>query len=355
MVLMDCDQQQGPGAQMESRSPAALRVPLDRSSALTQAYGVFQLKGQGTAGTTGPLHAAFPPHPRRRAGLCMCRLRAGLGGEGRAQGRGLASPSSPGVCWFPPAQRMGVPNPESWWGGLTGPDATLKGTLSRLPSSDRPSWAGNSQEGPLGLPRDLLVSAPRRCGHPASSRTGRWPWHTPRAVSFAGSQALVPRREEGAEQEAATVSGFARWPRFSGSPRICLFWENQLPPRLGTRGAKGGKFFPCSDARWSGMARPRAREQLLWPAEPWLGWLLGIPVRTRHNQARAPLSGEVWSVIYHQRVGRVSFPSGSAGKGWYHSNGRKLLIGVKEENEKAGLKLNTNKTKITASGPITSW
>ena len=28
---------------------------------------------------------------------------------------------------------------------------------------------------------------------------------------------------------------------------------------------------------------------------------------------------------------------------------------VKEEGEKAGLKLNIQKTKITASGPITSW
>ena len=28
---------------------------------------------------------------------------------------------------------------------------------------------------------------------------------------------------------------------------------------------------------------------------------------------------------------------------------------VKEENEKVGLKLNIQKTKITASGPITSW
>ena len=32
-----------------------------------------------------------------------------------------------------------------------------------------------------------------------------------------------------------------------------------------------------------------------------------------------------------------------------------LLIKVKEESEKAGLKLNIQKTKITASGPITSW
>ena len=34
---------------------------------------------------------------------------------------------------------------------------------------------------------------------------------------------------------------------------------------------------------------------------------------------------------------------------------KSLLMKVKEENEKVGLKLNTQKTKITASGPITSW
>ena len=32
-----------------------------------------------------------------------------------------------------------------------------------------------------------------------------------------------------------------------------------------------------------------------------------------------------------------------------------LLIKVKEESEKVGLNLNIQKTKITASGPITSW
>ena len=34
---------------------------------------------------------------------------------------------------------------------------------------------------------------------------------------------------------------------------------------------------------------------------------------------------------------------------------RSLMIKVKEESEKAGLKLNIQKTKIMASGPITSW
>ena len=32
-----------------------------------------------------------------------------------------------------------------------------------------------------------------------------------------------------------------------------------------------------------------------------------------------------------------------------------LLLKVKEENEKVGLKLNIQKTKTMASGPITSW
>ena len=34
---------------------------------------------------------------------------------------------------------------------------------------------------------------------------------------------------------------------------------------------------------------------------------------------------------------------------------KKLLMKVKEENEKAGLELNIQNTKIMASGPITSW
>ena len=34
---------------------------------------------------------------------------------------------------------------------------------------------------------------------------------------------------------------------------------------------------------------------------------------------------------------------------------KSLLMKMKEESEKAGLKLNIQKSKITASGPITSW
>ena len=34
---------------------------------------------------------------------------------------------------------------------------------------------------------------------------------------------------------------------------------------------------------------------------------------------------------------------------------KSLLLNVNEESEKVGLKLNIQKTKIMASGPITSW
>ena len=34
---------------------------------------------------------------------------------------------------------------------------------------------------------------------------------------------------------------------------------------------------------------------------------------------------------------------------------KSLLMKVKQDNEKAGLKFNIQKTKIVASGPITSW
>ena len=40
---------------------------------------------------------------------------------------------------------------------------------------------------------------------------------------------------------------------------------------------------------------------------------------------------------------------------WQKEELKSLLMKVKEESEKVGLKLNIQKTKITASGPITSW
>ena len=39
----------------------------------------------------------------------------------------------------------------------------------------------------------------------------------------------------------------------------------------------------------------------------------------------------------------------------WHKEKKSLLVKVKGESEKAGLKLNIQKTKIMASGPVTSW
>ena len=40
---------------------------------------------------------------------------------------------------------------------------------------------------------------------------------------------------------------------------------------------------------------------------------------------------------------------------WQWTGTNSLLMKVNEESEKAGLKLNIEKTKIMASGPITPW
>ena len=59
-------------------------------------------------------------------------------------------------------------------------------------------------------------------------------------------------------------------------------------------------------------------------------------------------------------VSREGLPGSSNGKA--HAYGpeseqelKSLLMNLKEESENVGLKLNVQKTKIMASGPITSW
>lgn len=100
MVLMDCDKQQGPGAQTESRSPPVLRVPLDCFSALAQAYGVFQLKGQGTAGTTGPLRVAF--HPLEEGRFVHSQAQGWTWGRGASPGQGGRQPLLSWCLLVPP-------------------------------------------------------------------------------------------------------------------------------------------------------------------------------------------------------------------------------------------------------------
>ena len=54
---------------------------------------------------------------------------------------------------------------------------------------------------------------------------------------------------------------------------------------------------------------------------------------------------------------REEVMEGKGEEGWTESEEelKSLLMKVKEESEKVGLKLNIQKTKIMSSGPITSW
>ena len=54
-------------------------------------------------------------------------------------------------------------------------------------------------------------------------------------------------------------------------------------------------------------------------------------------------------------LGEISVTSDMTPPLWQKVKNFSLLMKVKEESEKAGLKLNIQKTKITAYGPVTSW
>ena len=63
---------------------------------------------------------------------------------------------------------------------------------------------------------------------------------------------------------------------------------------------------------------------------------------------------QVWIKIAGRNINNLRYADGTtlmAGSEELKS----LLMKVKEESEKVGLKLNIQKTKIMASGPITSW
>ena len=51
----------------------------------------------------------------------------------------------------------------------------------------------------------------------------------------------------------------------------------------------------------------------------------------------------------------LPLPTGTTPKAFSEEELKGLLMKVKEDSEKVGLKLNIQKTKIMASGPITSW
>ena len=59
--------------------------------------------------------------------------------------------------------------------------------------------------------------------------------------------------------------------------------------------------------------------------------------------------------IAKRNINNLRYADDATLRAEYEEELKSFLIRVKVENEKAGLKLNIQKTKITASGPITSW
>ena len=70
-----------------------------------------------------------------------------------------------------------------------------------------------------------------------------------------------------------------------------------------------------------------------------LGW--------RKHMLESRLLGEIWITLRYADDTTLMAES--------EEELKTLLMKVREESEKVGLKLNIQKTKITASGPITSW
>ena len=59
--------------------------------------------------------------------------------------------------------------------------------------------------------------------------------------------------------------------------------------------------------------------------------------------------------IVRRNISNLSYTDDTTLMGQSEEELKSFLMKVKEEGEKAGLKLNIQKTKIKASGPITSW
>ena len=64
---------------------------------------------------------------------------------------------------------------------------------------------------------------------------------------------------------------------------------------------------------------------------------------------------QAWIKIAGRNINNLRYADDSTLMAESEEELKSLLMKVKEESEKVGLKLNIQKTKIMASGPITSW
>ena len=65
--------------------------------------------------------------------------------------------------------------------------------------------------------------------------------------------------------------------------------------------------------------------------------------------------GQAGIQIARRNINHLRYADGTTLMAESEQELKSLLMKVKEESEKVGLKLNIQKTKIMASGPITSW
>ena len=69
----------------------------------------------------------------------------------------------------------------------------------------------------------------------------------------------------------------------------------------------------------------------------------------------AGLEGQAEIKIARRNINNLRYADDTTLMAESEEEQKSLLMKVKEESEKVGLKLNIQKTKIMASGPITSW
>ena len=97
--------------------------------------------------------------------------------------------------------------------------------------------------------------------------------------------------------------------------------------------------------------------------EGWMGWEMGgrfksegIYLYLEHIMRNAGLEeAQAGIKIARRNINNLRYADDTTLMAESEEELKSLLMKVKEENEKVGLKLNIQKTKIMASGPITSW
>ena len=95
---------------------------------------------------------------------------------------------------------------------------------------------------------------------------------------------------------------------------------------------------------------------LEYPCEPKEGWKLAESVYAEYIMRNAGLEeAQAGIKIAGRNISNLRYADDTTLMAESKEKRKSLLMKVKEESEKAALKLNIHKTKIMASGPIISW